>query len=251
MQTLERGLAVLLALGSSEYPLTMSEIADECELPRAVARRMLLSLEEMGYARQHNRVWSLTYRALALPDAYLESSVLPAVALEPMQALARATHQSTSLAVRDGHEAVYVQRIPGRRIVHAIIRVGTRVPLHATSLGRVLLAGLTDAELDSILPTLPFAQLTGSTRTSVSEVKQIIAEVRDQDYCIIRSEFEPELITIAVPVRDARDTVIAALNLPSLRSDHREEGVPAKLAAMRSTASEIGMLYSERLTHFQ
>nr|WP_243863986.1 IclR family transcriptional regulator C-terminal domain-containing protein [Brooklawnia cerclae] len=248
MQTLARGLSVIRALNASDQPQALSEVADACGVPRAVARRILRSLETMGFATSRNRLWSLTPRALALADAYLESAILPGVALGPMRSLAGATHQSTSLAVRDGFEAVYVQRIPGRRIVHAVIRIGTRIPLHATAMGRVLLAGETEEAMRNLLEEMALRPLTGATRTSPDEIMAVVDDVRSQGFCVVRGEFEPELVTVAVPVLGPGGAVIAALNLPTPLTEFDESQVAEKVTALRATASEIGEAYTERVT---
>ncbi|MHB1290402.1 IclR family transcriptional regulator domain-containing protein, partial [Georgenia sp.] len=151
LQSLARGLAVIDALARSTESLTLAQVAQAADLNRAVARRVLRTLAEMGYVHARGREFSLRPRVLELGQAYRESLGLPALALPYMRELVRATGQSCSLAVLDGADVVYVQRVAGTRIVDAVIHVGTRLPAHATAMGRVLLAALDPATLAGFL----------------------------------------------------------------------------------------------------
>ncbi|HLU32391.1 MAG TPA: helix-turn-helix domain-containing protein, partial [Natronosporangium sp.] len=142
VQSLERGLAVIRAFDADHRSLTLSEVAAATGVTRAAARRFLLTLAELGYVRNHGRYFSLTARVLELGYAYLSSLSLPEVAEPHLEALVAQVDESSSLSVLDGTDIVYVARVPVRRIMTVAISVGTRFPAYATSMGRVLLAGL-------------------------------------------------------------------------------------------------------------
>src|SRR3954471_13489453 len=163
VQSLARGLAVIRAFGAGSPELTLSEVARATGLTRAAARRFLLTFADLGYVRTDGRLFALSPRVLELGYAYLSSLSLPEVAEPHLEQLVAEVHESSSVSVLDGDDVVYVARVPTSRIMRVAISVGTRFPAYATSMGRVLLAGLDDAELDAFLARAELRRLT--TRT--------------------------------------------------------------------------------------
>ena len=151
MQSLERGLAVIRAFGADTPSLTLSEVARATGLTRAAARRFLLTLTDLGYVRSDGRRFELTARVLELGYAFLSSISLPEVAEPHLERLVAEVHESSSVSVLDGDDIVYVARVPTARIMRVSINVGTRFPAYATSMGRVMLAGMEPDELDAFL----------------------------------------------------------------------------------------------------
>ena len=151
MQSLERGLSVIRAFDADHRELGLSEVARATGLTRAAARRFLLTLVELGYMHFDGSRFSLRPRVLELGFAYLSSLSLPEVAEPHMEALVAQINESSSISVLDDTDVVYVARVPTRRIMSITLAVGSRLPAYATSMGRVLLAGLDDAELEERL----------------------------------------------------------------------------------------------------
>ncbi len=147
VQSLERGLAVIRAFDDEHRELALSDVARATGLTRAAARRFLLTLVQLGYVGFDGKLFSLRPRILELGFAYLSSLTLPEVAQPHMESLVAQVNESSSISVLDDTEIVYVVRVPTRRIMTITIAVGTRLPAYATSMGRVLLAGLDDDEL--------------------------------------------------------------------------------------------------------
>src|SRR3982751_4380917 len=168
VQSLERGLAVIKAFHADAAELTLSDVARLCGLTRAAARRFLLTLADLGYVRTDGRLFSLTPRVLELGYAFLSSLTLPEVAEPHLERLVAEVRESSSLSVLDGDDIVYVARVPTSRIMTVAINVGTRFPAYATSMGRVLLAALPDAEIDAYLARVPLDRLTGHTVASAA-----------------------------------------------------------------------------------
>lgn len=214
LQSLERGLSVIKVLADVERPMILSEIAERAGLHRAAARRILHTLIGIGYVRADGREFSLRPTVLALGAAYLDSLRLPASAQGVMAELSASTGLSCSLGVLDGSDVVYVARSTGSRVLEAVIHVGTRLPAHATSMGRVLLASLSDEEVRERYAEGIEDALTPHTITSLPEFTAELARVRRQGWCVLDQEFEIGLTTLAAPVRGAGGQVIAALNLP-------------------------------------
>ncbi|HEV2783433.1 MAG TPA: IclR family transcriptional regulator [Actinophytocola sp.] len=213
VQSLERGLAVIRAFDRDHAELTLSEVAAATGVTRAAARRFLLTLAELGYVRAEGRFFSLTARVLELGYAYLSSLSLPEVAEPHLEALVAEVNESSSVSVLDGQDVVYVARVPTSRIMTVVISVGTRFPAYATSMGRVLLAGLPDGELESYLDGVRLEPLTARTVSSVAALRGELAKVRAQGYALVNQELEDGLRAIAAPIRDRTGRVIAALNV--------------------------------------
>jgi IclR family pca regulon transcriptional regulator len=213
VQSLERGLAVIRAFDATHSELTLSEVAAATGVTRAAARRFLLTLVELGYMRNDGRFFSLTARVLELGYAYLSSISLPEVAEPHLEALAAQTNESSSISVLDGEDVVYVARVPTSRIMTVAINVGTRFPAYATSMGRVLLAGLPERELEAYLSGLRLERLTSRTVASVAALRGELAKVRAQGWSLVNQELEEGLRAVAAPIRDRTGAVVAAVNV--------------------------------------
>ena len=228
LQGLERGLAVIREFSASAPALTLSEVAREVGITPATARRILLTLEQLGYVRTDGRQFALTPRVLALGWAYLSSLDLGELAGPYMEELSAATRESCSIATLDLPDIVYVARVPTSRIMTVALGVGARLPAYPTSMGRVLLAGLSAADLDAYLSDVQTEQLTPRTVTSAADLRSVIEAARTDGHALVDQELELGLRSLAAPIRNSRGRVIAALNvsahasrstLDSLRSE--------------------------------
>jgi IclR family pca regulon transcriptional regulator len=213
VQSLDRGLAVIRAFDAEHPRLTLSDVARRTGLTRAAARRFLLTLERIGYVRSDERYFSLRPRVLELGYAYLSGLALAEVAQPHVEALVAKVEESSSVCVLDGDEVVYVVRVPTRRIMSVVIAVGTRFPAYATSMGRVLLAGLPDAELDAYLGRVEPQQLSPRTITDRRRLREELERVRSDGYATVDQELEDGLRSAAAPIRDASGRVVAAVNV--------------------------------------
>ncbi len=212
VQSLERGLTVVRALGATE-PQTLTEVARTTGLSRAAARRFLLTLADLGYVRARDGRFALTPHVLELGYAYLSSSTLPELSQPHLEQLVDDVHESSSVSLLDGSDIVYVARVPTRRIMSVSISVGTRFPAYATSMGRVLLAGLTESELAARLDATTFEPFTDATITSESALREKLEDVRRQGFAIVDQELEIGLRSVAVPIHLPGGEVTAAMNV--------------------------------------
>jgi IclR family pca regulon transcriptional regulator len=226
VQSLERGLAVIRAFDAEHRELALSDVARSTGLTRAAARRFLLTLVKLGYVNFSQGRFSLRPRVLELGYAYLSSLSLPEVAMPHMESLVAQVNESCSISVLDDTDVVYVARVPTRRIMSITLAVGTRLPAFVTSMGRVLLAGLSDDDLEERLARIELTALTSRTVTDKDALREILANVRRQGYAATDQELEEGLRSLAVPLRGASGAVTAALNL----SVHASR---ASMAAMR------------------
>lgn len=244
VQSLERGLAVILAFGPDRPELTLTEVAKTSGLTRAVARRFLLTLVELGYARSEGRLFSLRPRVMELGYAYLSGLSLAEVAQTHVEELVSEIHESSSVCVLDEDEIVYVVRVPTRRIMTMAISVGTRFPAYCTSMGRVLLADLSDAEIEQYLARVQFEPLAARTVLQAKDLLVILANVRAVGYAITDQELEDGLRSVAVPIRDSRGRAIASINV-SVNShlvtieELRDEILPKLQSTARSIESDL------------
>jgi IclR family transcriptional regulator, pca regulon regulatory protein len=213
VQSLERGLSVIRAFGSDNPELRLSDVARATGLTRAAARRFLLTLVRLGYVRQDGPSFSLRPRVLELGYAYLSALSLPEVAQPHMEALVGEVNESSSVAVLDDVDIVYVARVPTQRIMTITIAVGTRLPAYATSMGRVLLAGLAPDALADRLERIDVERLTTTTVPNRKTLREKIDEVRETGWAAVDQELEEGVRSAAVPIRDASQSVVAALNV--------------------------------------
>lgn len=214
VRSFERGLAVIRAFDAEHPALTLSEVARTCELPRAAARRFLLTLVDLGYVHTDGRLFRLTPRVLELGYAYLSSLTLPDLAEPHLERLVTQVGESSSLCVLDGDAIVYVARVPTSRIMTETTTVGTRFPAHVTSVGRVILAQLPDEEIEARLARADLEPLTDRTIVSADRLRTELRRVRRQGYALVDQELEKGLRSVAAPVRDRDGTVVAAVNIP-------------------------------------
>ena len=245
VQSIERGFAVIKAFSSQTESLTIADVARRTSLSRAVARRFLLTLGELGYVASDNRSFRLTPRVLDLGFTFLSTMRLPDVAQPVMEELVATLHESCSVSMLDGHEIVYVVRVPAKRIMSISLAVGTRLPAYPTSMGRVLLAGLLPPELEQYLATAVLRPLTPRTVIDRSELRGIVARVRERGWSSVDQEVEMGLRSVAAPIRDRSGRTIAAINLSSHVSrvslkDMRAAHLPAVINAAGRISAMLG-----------
>jgi IclR family pca regulon transcriptional regulator len=240
VQSLERGLSVIRVLNVPAPGLTLTDVAREADLTRAAARRFLLTLVDLGYVRCDDRRFSLTPSVLELGYSFLSSLTLPEIAQPHLRDLVQRVHESSSVSVLDGTDVVYVAREPTQRIMTVAIAVGTRFPAFATSMGRVLLAGLDDAELDAFFGRAELMPLTAGTVTTEDALRGVIETVREAGWALVDQELEDGLRAVAVPIHNAQSKVAAAINLSTQASRRTPQMIEDELLPpLLETAARI------------
>ena len=220
---------MIRALSGPGPGLTLTDVARETGLTRAAARRFLLTLQDLGYVRCADRRFSLTPRVLELGYSFLSSLTLPELAQPHLRELVEHVHESSSVSVLDGTEVVYVAREPTQRIMTVAISVGTRFPAYATSMGRVLLAGLQDRELVDFLDRAELRPLTAGTLIDKDALRTEIERVRRQGWALVDQELEDGLRSVAAPIRNPGGQVTAAVNLSAHASRRTLEAIRTTL----------------------
>ncbi|MEU6803835.1 IclR family transcriptional regulator domain-containing protein [Streptomyces neyagawaensis] len=238
IESLARGLTVVTSFGEGRADLTLTDVARATGLARATARRALITLEHLGYVESSERVFRLTPRVLGLGFPPLSMLPLPRIAAPHLAELSARVHESASLAVLTaaGDEVQYTARVATSRIMSVNITLGTRFPAYATSLGRVMLAGL----LPEVSLPERLIPLTPRSVTDPRELLTILERVRTDGYALVDGELEEGLRSIAVPVHDRDGHVTAAVNV-AMHSSRRsvEQCVEEVLPELRATVHRI------------
>jgi IclR family pca regulon transcriptional regulator len=240
VQSLARGLRVLTAFDAEQPTMTLSEVARATDLSPAAARRFLVTLTQLGYVAYDGRRYSLRPRVLELGYTYLSRLTLRDVAEPHLEQLAAEVHESSSMSVLDGDDIVYVSRVSTSRIMTISIGLGTRLPAHLTSMGRVLLAHLTPEEREGYLERATLTQRTRRTISGADDLRAELDRVRTQGWSLVDQELEEGLRALAVPVRSRRGVAVAAVNVATHASRSSLDDIRrALLPPLLATAARI------------
>lgn len=245
VQSLQRGFDVIKAFGPGARALTIAEVAAITATTRAVARRYLLTLQALGCVVQVGTKFTLTPKVLDLGFAYLSTIDVADVAQPFMERVTERLNESCSLAVLDGDEIVYVARVQPKRLMSISLVVGSRLPAHATSMGKVLLAHLPPGMQATYFETAQLKRFTRNTITAKPELRHALAGVRDRGWAIADQEVEEGLRTIAVPVFDYTSSVAAAMNISGHATrvsiaDLQRRYLPVLSEAARQASAALG-----------
>lgn len=245
VQSFARGLEVIRSFSAAAPQQTLSEVAARTGLTRAGARRILLTLQTLGYLESDGRLFRLTPRILDLGFAYLSSMPIWDLAEPMMEALTDRVHESCSAAVLDGLDIVYVLRVHTHKIMSTNLAVGSRLPAFWTSLGRMLLATLPEHELRARLAVLPRKQFTRHTVLDDEALLARIAQARAQGWCLVDQELEEGLISVAAPLINRAGHTVAALNISGQANRTstemlREQLLPELLKTAQAISRTLG-----------
>jgi IclR family transcriptional regulator, pca regulon regulatory protein len=232
-----KGLSVIEAFTAEAPRLSIAEVAAATGHDRATARRCLLTLADLGYADYDGKFFRLTPRVLRLGTACLATMPLPSIVQPMLDELSRDIGQSTSVSILDDWEIVYVARAAQQRIMSINLTPGSRIPACCASMGRVLLAGLTEDEVRKLLKRHPAEKRTPKTVTDPDRIVRILNKTRKDGYAINDQELELGIRSIAVPLYDSKNRLVAAINV----------GV----AAVHDDASQLRTLYLDKLVAVQ
>lgn len=213
MSGLAKGLLAIETFTAERPRQSIAEVSAASGLDRATARRCLLTLSHLGYADYDGKFFTLTPRILRLGTACLATMPLPQVVQPLLDTLSDQLGESSSVSILDGSEIVYVARAAQRKVMSIALMPGSRLPAFCTSMGRVMLAALPEAEARALLSTAPLVPRTRYTRTDPTELMAELTRVAGQGYAVIDQEVELGLRSIAVPLYTSRGQTVAALNV--------------------------------------
>lgn len=211
---LASGLQILNAFDAEHPRMTLTEMASRTDMDRAKARRFLLTLEALGYVRRSGRDFELTPRVLELGHAFQASNQYRAVIQHYLQDITAEIGESSSLSVLDGTDVVYVVRSAApHRLMAISLSVGTRLPAAYTSMGRVLLAQLPQANLDSLLQNMELRAHTPHSLVDMEALRKELDQVRQQGYSLVDQELDLGLRSVAAPVFAGNGDLLGAINI--------------------------------------
>jgi IclR family transcriptional regulator, pca regulon regulatory protein len=243
--SLARGLSVIEAFDSRPEGLSIADIARATELSRAAVRRLLITLELLGYIQANGRKYRLRHRVLHLGMSYLSSSSLATVSQPAVQKITEELNESSSVCVLDGDEVLCVAGAVRRGLMSVDVTTGSRLPLHCTAAGRVLLAALPEDQLHAHLERIELKALTAKTIVSRELLARDIRRVREQGHAVIDEELEAGIRAIAVPIVSREGHMVASLGVGAIASRVSLEELQARfLPALRDQARAIGQLVS-------
>ncbi len=248
VQSFARGLEVIRSFSASAPAQTLTEVAGRSGLSRAGARRILLTLEHLGYVHYDGKLFNLTPRILDLGFAYLSSMPIWNLAEPVMQMLASQVKESCSAAVLDGTDIVYVLRVSTHKIMSISLGVGSRLPAHCTSMGRMLLSALPQEQLMACLAASSITPRTRYTLTEKDALLLEIAQVRQQGWSLVDQELEEGLVSMAAPITNRAGQTVAALNISGQANRTSAKIMQATMlpALLAAAATVSGLLGSPR-----
>lgn len=240
IRTFARGLKIIEAMGQGSARQTLGDVATAVDLPRTAVRRFLMTLIELSFVKSDGKHYWLTPKVLRLGLSYLYTLPYWRQAQLKLGELCARVGQSCAISVLDEEDIVYIQRLHTQRILPMSPSLGSRLPAHAVSMGRVLLSGLADEALDGYLETATLKKLTPATIVDRARLRQIILNAREQGYAWVDGELDESIEGLAVPVRDKEGAIMAAINVSLPAGAHTEDtAVREFLAELRHTASQL------------
>ncbi len=240
IEAIARGLDVIKAFGPGRPVMTLSEVATATGLARPTVRRILVTLETLGYVRPATGGFVLTPRVLDLGLAYVESMGLWDVARPHLERLVARTHQSSSIAQLDGSDIVYVARVAVPKIIALAVSIGTRFPAPVTSLGKVLLADLGPDELDRVLAEPSRSGIEPRHPLDRAELDEALREVRARGWALTDEQLAGGVRSVAAPLRDGSGRVVAAMNVTVHAAETSVDTLVGEfLPMLLHTASEV------------
>ncbi|MBB5693509.1 IclR family transcriptional regulator domain-containing protein [Muricoccus pecuniae] len=237
-EALARGIAILLAFGPERRRMSLAEVARLVDLPRATARRALLTLVHLGLVESEGRLFRLTPAVLRLASGYLGSNGVSALLQPACERIAASAMAACSVAMLDGAEIVFVAYGQPARLVPANTMVGARLPAYATALGRVLLAALPEEALAPLLRALPPRALTPRTETDPARLLDAIRAAGAEGHALVEEEVELGFRSLAVPLRRYDGRVVAALNIGTSVAGMDARGMRERLLPLLRAEAE-------------
>ena len=237
IRSLARGLSVLKAFREGREKLTIADVARACDMTRAGARRILLTLQRLGYLNAEGRRFYVTARVLDLGRGFRAQNVW-SITRPELETVAESLDETVSAGVLDNFNLVYALRIRAERIIHLDLEEGTHISAHLSSMGRVLLAALPASEFEWYLQRREFPRHTPFTITEPGALREELAKVQRNGYCIARDELIDGRSCIAVPLVGEKGKTIAALNVSSNSRDATDQRIHESIIPLLRDAAE-------------
>jgi IclR family pca regulon transcriptional regulator len=214
LKTLSRGLTLIKSFDKENPKMTLSEVATRNSMSRASARRFVLTLESLGYLLRVGDYFQLTANILDIGHHFLENLNFIEIITPFMREVSHILGKACSASILNGTDIVYVARIPSQQQILSVnLNIGSHLPAYCTSMGRILLADLSDEELEDYFRKAQLKSYTDRTVIDTEKLRQIILKVKKDGYSLVNQELEKSLRAIAVPVRNSSGRVICSINV--------------------------------------
>ncbi|TLP37717.1 IclR family transcriptional regulator domain-containing protein [Arcobacter arenosus] len=242
-----KGLSVIKAFDHENTNMTLSDVAKKVDITRASARRLLLTLESLGYVSHTDNFFSLTPKVIELGYSYFASLPWTDIAYKNIKRVVDECTLSCSISILDGQNVICIMRVPATRILNEGIHVGSRLPAAYTATGRLFMSHMEEKELYNYLLKLPYKEYTSkSIKDPDSLYKKLLAE-KNQGYQIVEEEIEDGLLSIAAPIYNRENKMIGAMNIGSHLSYKNTETLkkkvlPLLIEAAKETSEAIKLL---------
>jgi IclR family pca regulon transcriptional regulator len=241
VEALAKGLSILEAFDASHPEMTLSEVARRTGLSPAAARRSLITLSALGYVGQRDKRFHLKPRIMVLGSAFYFASRVDEILQPDLRGLVERFGDASSVGTLDGTDVIYVAHVSVQRARRAVAVVGARYPALATSMGRVLIAGMPDEDIAQLLAHAEVPALTSRTVTDPCLLREEIARVQENGFATTVDQLDYGITAMAVPIRDPEGATIAALNTSGYTGVVTPESlVSERLPALREAAAHIG-----------
>lgn len=240
-RSVQRALTVLEAVGAGPQEVGIVDLSQRVGLPVSTVHRLLATLVDAGFVVQNPDTgrYRIGVRMFELGNAFLKQTQLLDVVRPRMRQLGQWLGETVNLAIRDGYTAVYVDQQESDHLLKMFTRTGTRIPLYCTGVGKVLLAGLSDAEVDAYLTVTELSPRTPNTITSPTLLRQHLARVRSQGYALDNEDFELGVRCIAAPIRNHLGETVAALSVSGPAHRLADHQLPLMIAKLVETTQVI------------
>ncbi|MBS0321102.1 MAG: helix-turn-helix domain-containing protein [Proteobacteria bacterium] len=251
VQSLTRGLAILEALSAAEGGLTLTDVAQRTQLAPSTAHRLLATLERGGYVRQTGPLglWYIGLSAFTVGSSFLFNRDFVAESHPYMRRLMEQSGETANLAILDGTEAVFIDQVQCRETMRTIVRLGSRVPLHASGVGKAIFAALPDEQIDAILKVKGLPRITATTITSPETMWSAIRVIRQRGWSFDDEEHLHGTRCVASPIFDEHGDVLAALSLAGPNSRLPDERIRQLGPLVAHTADEVTRRMGGRSLH--
>jgi len=245
---LQRGLDILRCFSGTRVRIGAAELAQELKIPRSTVFRLLSTLEYMGFVERSadGREYRLGVGVLSLGFEYIASLEITDLARPILERLAKSTGYHANLAIRDGREVVYILKAAAPSSYVGSVKIGTRLPAHATVMGRMCLAYLSDKELDALYRDNKLKRHSPQTPASLKQLRMVLAEDRQRGYAVSEQFFEPGVSAVAAPIFEDGEKVAGALNIIVPSAGITAEKLKELVTAVRDAARELSRLLNHR-----
>ena len=247
-QSLTRGLILLERLAESSHGASLTDLAQQVGLAPSTTHRLLNTLEQLEFVRQDPALgrWHIGVKTFSIGNAFLDQRDMIGQSRPFLHQLMERTGETVNLAVRDGYDAVFVAQVECREMMRMIVKLGGRAPLHASGVGKALLATLSDAEITAFLHKRGLPRFTDNTLDTPADLRRALAEIQKNGYAVDNEEHAVGLCCVAATIHDENAGTLAAVSISGPKARVTEQRIQELGVQVAQTATAITRLLGGR-----